>query len=214
MKNEEKESKKEQEIIKEESIVTVEKPTDKTELKKIEKPIISSSEEKPIQPITSFESKIIEYEKEKQLPPISQPQEKQTTDILTSWQAQIKELADHPLSQVKIINTEMFYNLTEILKDMNTKLSKLDEILNILKEKQKEKYSIIEKKEKLSSIKDKEFLNFFLEGEKHTAYDLAQKLGMSRSTISFRLNRLFEQGLLEKELIGKKIFFKLKKDEK
>jgi DNA-binding transcriptional ArsR family regulator len=192
--------------VKEESKEKIQVPPKITEIRELKEEKKPEIEKVPTE-------KVIEYEKEKQILQPSQPQpiqERKTEDILTAWQIQIKQLADHPLSQVKIINSEMFYNISEILKDMNLKLNKLDDILKILKEEQERKYAISQKKEKLSTIKDKEFLNYFLNGEKYTSYELAQKLGMGRSTISFRLNRLCEQGLLEKEPIGKKIYFKLK----
>ena len=45
-----------------------------------------------------------------------------------------------------------------------------------------------------------------------TANQLADFLNLSRSTASFRLNRLAELGALDKEAIGKKIFYKIKND--
>ena len=43
-----------------------------------------------------------------------------------------------------------------------------------------------------------------------TANQLADHINLSRSTASFRLNRLAELGVLDKEAIGKKIFYKIK----
>ena len=99
-------------------------------------------------------------------------------------------------------------------------LEKLDFILELL---QQTKEEIAEKgvsSQALDSaithisqltIKDKEVIDWVSRQERVTANQLADYINLSRSTASFRLNRLAELGALEKEAIGKKIYYKIKK---
>ena len=145
-----------------------------------------------------------------------------TSDAIKSWEKTIEIAKQHPLSQVKIINTQILEELGNVLKQMNNKLdelNKLDEILILLHETQSELKDkgveptainkAIEEIERLT-IKDKEVVSWIVKQERVTANQLAGYTGLSRSTASFRLNRLAELGVLEKEAIGKKIYYKPK----
>lgn len=145
-----------------------------------------------------------------------------TYNAIKSWEKTMEVAKQHPLSQVKIINTQILEELSNVLKQMNNKLdelSKLDEILMILHETKSELEEkgiesnkvdqAIEEIERLT-IKDKEVVSWIVKQERVTANQLAGYTGLSRSTASFRLNRLAELGVLEKEAVGKKIYYKPK----
>jgi len=149
-----------------------------------------------------------------------------TNEAIESWEKTLNAAQQHPLSQVKIINTQILEELTNVLRSMNDKmkrleeLDKLDKILNLLSESKAELDqkginssfldSAIKEIESLT-IKDKDVLEWIERQERVTAKQLADYVNLSRSTASFRLNRLKELGLLEKEAIGKKIFYRVKK---
>ena len=64
-----------------------------------------------------------------------------TNELLKVWDKGVKNVSEHPLSQVKIINTQIMEQLTSILTSMNgklDKLSQLDEILHLLKDSRQE----------------------------------------------------------------------------
>jgi len=170
-----------------------------------------------IQHVEPTKEEIFQYTEEVNLP--------ETKQLLEEWEEQIKSLQDHPLSQVKIINTELLGALTRILRSIDKKLSdleKLDSILELL-EKSKEK---IEKQgifspelnvaiERLASLtlKDKTMIDVLSQHDRLTAEEISEKIGVSRSTCSSRLNKLYMFGMVEKVPVGKKIYFKLKKKE-
>ena len=99
-------------------------------------------------------------------------------------------------------------------------LDKIDYVLDLL---QRTKQEIAEKGVKSTNldtaithisqltIKDKEVLEWIERQERVTANQLADYINLSRSTASFRLNRLSELGALEKEAIGKKIYYRIRK---
>ncbi|MCD6576304.1 MAG: winged helix-turn-helix transcriptional regulator [Nanoarchaeota archaeon] len=154
--------------------------------------------------------------------PVEEIRVEDTYSAIKSWEKTLEAAKQHPLSQVKILNTQILEELTNVLKQMDAKLSKLDkldEILAILHETKKELSEkgvestaidrAIEEIEKLT-IKDKEVVAWIAKQGRVTAKQLADYTGLSRSTASFRLNRLAELGILEKEAIGKKIYYKPK----
>lgn len=155
------------------------------------------------------------------------PTEVTMTNMIKSWQSTVKAAQEHPLSQVKIMNTRILEDLSNVLKQMNLKLDKLDELdkLDIIlshlietkdelkkkgvdSEKLKETINVVEN----LTIKDKDVLNWIAQQEKVTASELADHIGLSRSTASFRLNRLADMGTLIKESEGKKVFYKVNKE--
>ncbi len=146
--------------------------------------------------------------------------EKPVDDSLMEWKATVEAVKNHPLSQVKVINTQILDNITRVLESIDYKLEnldKLDEILDLLKkgrESLKEKGieipEINEAIEKVESVKDKEVLDILSQHEMLSAEELASRLGISRSTASYRLNRLVNAGLVKKVPQGKKVFFKIK----
>jgi len=151
---------------------------------------------------------------------------------LKEWELTVKRLQSHPFSQVKIINTSLLESLTEVLRSMDSKLNnvdskldnleKLDEILEILRQSQIELKEKGIKSEKLDSaieklsqftIKDKKALQILKDKGPMTAEEFSKAAKVSRSTASFRLNRLFEKGIVEKFSDGKRILFKFKSEE-
>ncbi|MDD5239081.1 MAG: helix-turn-helix domain-containing protein [Candidatus Nanoarchaeia archaeon] len=153
-------------------------------------------------------------------------QEEASHIAIKQWEDTIKAAQQHPLSQVKIINSQILEELNHVLKSMDHRLEKLNDlekldfILDLL---QRTKDEIAEKgvsSQTLDSaithisqltIKDKEVIDWVGRQERVTANQLADYINLSRSTASFRLNRLAELGALEKEAIGKKIYYKIKK---
>ena len=149
---------------------------------------------------------------------------KETKALLKTWEVQVNAVQDHPLSQAKIINTQLLARLTEILKSMDERLDqlvKLDDIIDLLKkgrDEVAEKGIISESLDKairqlqLLSIKDKEVIEVLQEKGKMTADQMANRIKVSRSTCSSRLNRLYTLGVLDKEAVGKRIFYKIKQE--
>lgn len=145
-----------------------------------------------------------------------------TYHAIKTWEKTLEAAKQHPLSQVKILNTQILEELTNVLKHMNHKLDKLDKLDDVLmllhetreelNEKGIESSKIDEAIEEIErlTIKDKEVVSWIAKQGRVTAKQLADYTGLSRSTASFRLNRLAEIGVLEKEAVGKKIFYKTK----
>lgn len=148
-----------------------------------------------------------------------------TKELLKAWEQQVSAVQDHPLSQAKIINSQLLARLTDVLKSMDNRLEdlvKLDEIIDLL---ERGRHEIAEKgvvsdnldkairKLQLLSVKDKKVLEVLKENDKMTASQMAEKVDVSRSTCSSRLNRLYTLGILDKEPVGKRIFYKIKEEQ-
>lgn len=144
-----------------------------------------------------------------------------TEEILNAWNHSVKNISDHPLSQVKIINTQILEQLTDILGSMNKKLDKLgqlEEIIYLLKESRTEIRVVggstnkidkaISKLENLT-IKDEEVIRVLNDKGPQTAEQLSRLIGVSRSTASSRLNRLEKMKVVRKKAEGKIIFYSL-----
>ena len=146
-----------------------------------------------------------------------------TKDLLKEWLKTVEMVENHPLSQVRVINTAILSELTRVLNSMNEKLeklNKLNKIADMLEEVRSQiKDAGISTKNidniistiKGLTIKDREYLDLFEEGEELTTEEFAKRAKLSRSTASSRLNKLFSMGLLEKKAQGKKIVFTRKK---
>jgi DNA-binding transcriptional ArsR family regulator len=148
-----------------------------------------------------------------------------TSKAIENWEKTLQAVQQHPLSQVKIINTQILEEITHVLKSMDSKMNKLDEldkideIYDILLKTQTELESKGIRSEHLTAalseierltIKDKDVIDWISKQDQVTAQQLADRINLSRSTASFRLNRLAELGVLIKEAIGKKIYYKIK----
>lgn len=148
-----------------------------------------------------------------------------TSKAIENWEKTLQAVQQHPLSQVKIINTQILEDLSNVLKSMNSKMDKLDNLdkLDQIYEILLRTYSELEakgiKSEHLNAalseierltIKDKDVIEWISKQDQVTAQQLADRINLSRSTASFRLNRLSELGVLNKEAIGKKIYYKIK----
>ena len=154
-----------------------------------------------------------------------------TENAIKSWTDTLEAAKQHPLSQAKIVNTKILEELSYVLNQMNLKmnklekleklekLDKLDEILSILNETKEELDEKGVKSENLEkaigeienlTIKDKEVISWIEKQGKVTANQLAKHLDLSRSTASFRLNRLAEMDILKKEASGKRIYYTVK----
>ncbi len=140
---------------------------------------------------------------------------------LLEWKSTVEAISKHPLTQAKVVNDQLLASLTRVLESIDyklDKLDKLDEILRLLKkgqEKMKEQgveipeiNKAIEKLEQ--PLKEKEVLELLKQYDMLSAEEVAERLGISRSTASYRLNRLVKQGLVEKVAQGRKVYFKIK----
>jgi DNA-binding transcriptional ArsR family regulator len=218
-------------------------PVEKMDSEKIVRPYLLEEQKKSVeqQPTRDelvddtlehdFEADLAKIKQERQTTVQHEPtqlkiQEEASHAAIKQWEDTIKAAQQHPLSQVKIINSQILEELNHVLRSMDHRLEKLndleklDYILDLL---QRTKEEIAEKgvsSPALDSaitqisqltIKDKEVIDWVGRQERVTANQLADYINLSRSTASFRLNRLAELGALEKEAIGKKIYYKIKK---
>lgn len=148
-----------------------------------------------------------------------------TAKAIETWEKTLQAVQQHPLSQVKIINTQILEELSNVLKSMDSKmnklhkLDKLDQIYEILLKTQSELESKGIRSEHLNAamaeierltIKDKDVIDWISKQEQVTAQQLADRVNLSRSTASFRLNRLAELGVLDRAIIGKRTYYKIK----
>lgn len=144
-----------------------------------------------------------------------------TKDLLKDWSKTLEMVEKHPLSQARVINTAVLNDLTQVLNSMNEKLdklAKLDEILSLLGETKAQlenaglptrNVDAVIGSLKGLTLKDQDALKFFKD-EQLTTEAFAEKAGLSRSTASFRLNKLFSMGLLDKTAEGKEIVYGFK----
>lgn len=142
------------------------------------------------------------------------------SDAIKTWEKQVELLQNHPLSQARVVNTDILASLSDVLGGLEGRLgelSKLDEILGILKaqETRKIEQNTLKPVEKVLknvrhvTIKDRILLDL-IEGKPLLDADtVADELNLTRSTVSYRLNKLYSMGVLDKEVSGRKILFKL-----
>ena len=150
--------------------------------------------------------------------------ENTSTDVdrsLLEWKSTVEAISKHPLTQAKVVNDQLLASLTRVLESIDyklDKLDKLDEILRLLKKGQekleKEGVEVPEIKQAIQKLeqplKEKEVLELLKQYDMLSAEEVAERLGISRSTASYRLNRLVRQGLVEKVSQGRKVYFKIK----
>lgn len=148
--------------------------------------------------------------------------DKTTSEMIKNWSKSIERVENHPLSQARVINTSLLNDLSSILASMDEKLdklSKLDKVLALLEDAREQLEGAGLSTSSVDSaisnlkgitVKDQEALDLFKDDGSFTTKAFAKKAGLSRSTASSRLNKLFSLGLLEKEAKGKKIVYKLK----
>jgi uncharacterized membrane protein len=133
-----------------------------------------------------------------------------TRELIQEWQIQIERVQDHPLSQVRVINTQLLEQLTDVLKSMNMKLDSLEKLNQILEILKKE---MAEERPRVSeglTLKDREAFKILKEKGPLSARELAKELKISRSTASSRLNRLYAFGVASKEAREREIIFRAK----
>ena len=142
------------------------------------------------------------------------------TDTIKSWEKQVTLLQTHPLSQARVLNTQILSSLTDILGGVDSKLGelgKLDEILRILKEREAAKQAEksmgavdrVLKKVRHITIKDRILIDLLENKGPFTADDAAAELNLTRSTVSYRMNKLYSMGIFDKDIAGRKILFKI-----
>jgi DNA-binding transcriptional ArsR family regulator len=142
-----------------------------------------------------------------------------TQALLKVWGDSVKNISEHPLSQAKIINSQILEQLSDIMESMNKKLDKLvllDEILGLLKGTRSQIIDLGGNTEQIDkaithveglTLKDEEVIRALGNKGPQTADSLARLMGISRSTASSRLNRLNSMNLIRKKTDGKFIYF-------
>ncbi|RLG17307.1 hypothetical protein DRN63_03080 [Nanoarchaeota archaeon] len=137
---------------------------------------------------------------------------------LEEWEAEVRRITNHPLSQVKVINTAILESLTDVLRNIDYKLDnleKLDRILEILEKKEFFDKGIEKRKLEAKNLSEKDFMILRIVKNKKsvTITELMKLAQVSRSTASYRLNKLVYLGLIEKKMVGKKAVFVPKAEE-
>lgn len=160
------------------------------------------------------------WQEKRDLSKISSPSLKES---INNWQEQVSILEDHPLSQARVINTQVFEGITSVISSIDEKLSdlgKLDKILELLEALKTEKLEENVENEPKSalefaltkvnhlSIKDKDVVELLENQGPMSAREAGKRLELTRSTISYRLNRLYNMGILEKMASGRTIKFR------
>jgi uncharacterized membrane protein len=142
-----------------------------------------------------------------------------TQASLKVWNDSVKNISEHPLSQAKVINTQILEQLSDILASMDKKLEKLtilDEILGLLKGTRTQIIELGGNTEQIDTaishvegltIKDEEVIRALSDKGPQTADTLSRLMGISRSTASSRLNKLNAMNLIRKKTDGKFIYF-------
>jgi DNA-binding transcriptional ArsR family regulator len=142
-----------------------------------------------------------------------------TQALLKVWNDSVKNISEHPLSQAKVINTQILEQLSDILASMDKKLEKLtllDEILGLLKGTRTQIIELGGNTEQIDTaishvegltIKDEEVIRALSDKGPQTADTLSRLMGISRSTASSRLNKLNAMNLIRKKTDGKFIYF-------
>lgn len=142
-----------------------------------------------------------------------------TQALLKVWNDSVKNISEHPLSQAKVINTQILEQLSDILASMDKKLEKLtllDEILGLLKGTRTQIIELGGNTEQIDTaishvegltIKDEEVIRALSDKGPQTADTLSRLMGISRSTASSRLNKLNAMNLVRKKTDGKFIYF-------
>ena len=130
------------------------------------------------------------------------------SQILKEWKELQEKLEKHPLTQAKIINEELYNSTVKELEKINKRVDEID-----IRLRKVEENGIKESKPKVKlSRKEKKVLNVVKDLEETDANQVADKLNISRSNASLKLNRLYEEGFLDKVREGKNVFYKFKHD--
>ena len=96
-----------------------------------------------------------------------------------------------------------FDNLMEKIEKISTQLAELNQLLRKSKKVEKETFMLSER--------DKEILDFIEERKIVCADDIKKKFNYKgRNAASARLSKLFKDNLLEKEYVGRKVYYRLK----
>lgn len=120
-------------------------------------------------------------------------------ETIEEWKRQVDELRKHPLTQVKILSDSLLSELNQKLGDMS---SKLDQILTYIRERQAPEISQYPKS---LTVKDRELIKLLEDRGPLNTRELANALGVNRTTASIRLNKLASVGVLDKKSRGKEI---------
>jgi len=159
-------------------------------------------------------------EKSKEKPKVAKIDVLSLKEAVENWQKQVTLIEDHPLSQARVLNTQVLQGITAVMESLDVKLEdlkKLDDILDILKSQESTKKEINPPKSALElalskvgylTVKDRAVIKLLEEKGALSAEDVGKELKLSRSTVSYRLNRLHNMGILKKEAEGRTILFR------
>ena len=142
--------------------------------------------------------------------------------VLKSWEDMFSELQDHPLTQAKLLNEQLFQTTNDAIKNISEKLDSIDERVSRLEKnrirKVKSKKSDNKSEDEITSatsrgqLSDQEAAMIELiekQGEVD-AQTVSSKFNISRGNASLKLNKLYNWGFLTKRLDEKSVFFSLK----
>lgn len=136
--------------------------------------------------------------------------ESKETEIIKEWRELQEKLENHPLTQAKIINEKLYETTKEEIDKLH---ERVDDIDMRLREVEEGKVKPKEEKSRFKlSKKEKDVLNVVKDLKRTDASTISNKLNISRSNASLKLNRLYEEGFLDKIREGKQVFYKFKHD--
>jgi|TARA_Y100000034_G_C6906185_1_gene420583 hypothetical protein len=138
--------------------------------------------------------------------------------VLRSWEDLYSDLQEHPLTQAKLLNEQLFHATNESLKEINEKLDNLDERVSSLESRKARKAP---KKDDFDNVKriipkaqlsdhERAIIEFIEKHNETDAQTIAQTFNISRGNASLKLNKLYSWSYLTKRLDEKSVFFRIK----
>lgn len=158
------------------------------------------------------------------------------------WEAMYQDLQTHPLTQAKILNEQILHTTNNSLKKINKRLDDFDDRIEQIEQRrikvirkvqntpiseptmQKAKRSKKNVKETPAQIiqkviadphmkdKEKEIVKYIQTNGETDANTIAEQFSISRSNASLKLNKIHDWGFLQKRMVDKTVFYKIKSD--
>ena len=138
---------------------------------------------------------------------LSRPKDHITLD---EWKRQVEDMKNHPLTQAKVINLELMNSIFAVLDQLHEKVDTVNTRLERLEKKPRPRKTG-EKKPKVKLSKSERNIVELLKNRKNVqASQIADKLKISRSNASLKLNKLYAVGVVKKTQDGKDVLYNLK----
>jgi len=129
---------------------------------------------------------------------------------LKEWREELQRLQQHPLTQAKIINQNLLNSIMELLEQINQKLDMLNTRIDRLEAKRTKVKVKVEKPQVKLSKQEQKILAYIKAKKTVQANFIANKLNISRSNASLKLNKLYQIGYLDKQQDGKDVYYSFK----